>query len=57
MYKEPWLKTEIQRVFCEHRGFHGSPLIHQELRAAGESAALIGCIEERGVESAQLRLR
>nr|WP_255376853.1 IS3 family transposase [Cyanobium sp. NIES-981] len=27
--------AEIQTVFGEHRGFYGSPRIHQELRAAG----------------------
>jgi transposase InsO family protein len=30
-----WLTAEIQAVFGEHRGFYGSPRIHQELRAAG----------------------
>ncbi len=29
------LSAEIQVVFQEHRGFNGSPRIHQELRAAG----------------------
>nr|WP_071881581.1 IS3 family transposase [Cyanobium gracile] len=29
------LTAEIQAVFGEHRGFYGSPRIHQELRAAG----------------------
>jgi putative transposase len=27
--------ADIQAVFGEHRGFYGSPLIHQELLAAG----------------------
>ena len=31
------LTAEIQAVFQEHRGFYGSPRIHQELRAAGHS--------------------
>ncbi|MFN6337691.1 MAG: IS3 family transposase [Cyanobacteriota bacterium] len=30
-----WLTAEIEAVFGEHRGFYGSPRIHQELRAAG----------------------
>ena len=29
------LTAEIEAVFQEHRGFYGSPRIHQELRAAG----------------------
>lgn len=29
------LTAEIETVFREHRGFYGSPRIHQELRAAG----------------------
>jgi len=29
------ITAEIQAVFQEHRGFYGSPRIHQELRAAG----------------------
>jgi transposase InsO family protein len=29
------LITEIEAVFQEHRGFYGSPRIHQELRASG----------------------
>ena len=29
------LTAEIKAVFREHRGFYGSPRIHQELRAAG----------------------
>ncbi|MCP9815070.1 transposase [Synechococcus sp. GreenBA-s] len=29
------LTAEIQAVFQQHRGFYGSPRIHQELRAAG----------------------
>ena len=29
------ITAEIQAVFHEHRGFYGSPRIHQELRAAG----------------------
>ena len=29
------LTAEIQAVFQEHRGFYGSPRIHQELREAG----------------------
>jgi len=29
------ITAEIQSVFQEHRGFYGSPRIHQELRAAG----------------------
>jgi len=29
------LTAEIEAVFREHRGFYGSPRIHQELRAAG----------------------
>lgn len=29
------LTAEIKAVFQEHRGFYGSPRIHQELRAAG----------------------
>lgn len=29
------LTAEIQAVFQEHRGFFGSPRIHQELRSAG----------------------
>jgi transposase InsO family protein len=29
------LTAEIQAMFQEHRGFYGSPRIHQELRAAG----------------------
>ena len=29
------LTAEIEAVFGEHRGFYGSPRIHQELRAAG----------------------
>jgi transposase InsO family protein len=29
------LTVEIEAVFQEHRGFYGSPRIHQELRAAG----------------------
>ena len=32
------LTAEIQAVFQEHRGFYGSPRIHQELRAAGHPA-------------------
>ena len=31
------ITSEIQAVFQEHRGFYGSPRIHQELRAAGRS--------------------
>ena len=31
------LSAEIQAVFQHHRGFYGSPRIHQELRAAGHS--------------------
>jgi hypothetical protein len=30
-----WLTAEIQAVFGEHRGFYGSPRIHQELWASG----------------------
>jgi hypothetical protein len=29
------ISAEIEAVFEEHRGFYGSPRIHQELRAAG----------------------
>ena len=29
------LTAEIEAVFQDHRGFYGSPRIHQELRAAG----------------------
>ena len=29
------ITAEIQAVFQEHRGFYGSPRIHQELRATG----------------------
>jgi len=29
------ITAEIQAMFLEHRGFYGSPRIHQELRAAG----------------------
>jgi hypothetical protein len=29
------ITAEIEAVFEEHRGFYGSPRIHQELRAAG----------------------
>jgi putative transposase len=29
------ITAEIQAVFQDHRGFYGSPRIHQELRAAG----------------------
>jgi putative transposase len=31
------ITAEIQAVFQEHRGFYGSPRIHQELRATGRS--------------------
>ena len=34
------ISAEIEAVFEEHRGFYGSPRIHQELRAAGRHVGL-----------------
>jgi len=34
------LTTEIQAVYEAHRGFYGSPRLHQELRAAGRCIGL-----------------
>jgi len=34
------IPAEIKAVFEEHRGFYGSPHIHQELRAAGRHVEL-----------------
>ena len=34
------ISAEIEAVFKEHRGFYGSPRIHQVLRAAGRHLEL-----------------
>jgi putative transposase len=49
------LTAEIQAVFGEHRGFYGSPRIHQELRAAGHSVGRHRVA--RLMQRAQLRAR
>lgn len=49
------LTAEIQVVFQEHRGFYGSPRIHQELRAAGHRLGRHRVA--RLMRSAQLRAR
>jgi transposase InsO family protein len=49
------LTAEIQAVFGEHRGFYGSPRIHQELRAAGNPVGR-HCVA-RLMQRAQLRAR
>ncbi len=47
--------AEIQTVFQEHRGFYGSPRIHQELRAAGHPVGRHRVA--RLMQRAQLRAR
>jgi len=47
--------AEIQAVFLEHRGFYGSPRIHQELRAAGHPVGRHRVA--RLMQRAQLRAR
>jgi putative transposase len=49
------LIAEIQAVFGEHRGFYGSPRIHQELRAAGHPVGRHRVA--RLMQRAQLRAR
>lgn len=47
--------SEIQAEFGEHRGFYGSPRIHQELRAAGHPVSRHRVA--RLMQRAQLRAR
>lgn len=49
------ITAEIQAVFQEHRGFYGSPRIHQELRAAGRQVGRHRVA--RLMQCAQLRAR
>ena len=49
------LIAEIQAVFGEHRGFYGSPRIHQELRAASHPVGRHRVA--RLMQRAQLRAR